>query len=110
MLGKSDGNNDTQTSGVLIQYMRDISTYLKEKKLTKKAVTLAAAVLMLAGLLGVHYGQEGTFLPTSSSAGGKKELPIYCVQTDEPKIALTFDAAWGEGILMEAVEGLKILG
>jgi len=108
MLGKSNGNKDTQTSGVLIQYMRDISAYLKERKMTKKAVTLAVAVLMLAGLLGVHYKEQGTILPTSSNAS-KKELPIYCVQTDEPKIALTFDAAWGEGILMEAVEGLKIL-
>ncbi|MBE6903005.1 MAG: polysaccharide deacetylase family protein [Ruminococcaceae bacterium] len=25
----------------------------------------------------------------------KKELPIYCVQTEEKKASLTFDAAWG---------------
>ena len=30
----------------------------------------------------------------SSSVSGR-ELPIYCVQTDKPQIALTFDAAWG---------------
>lgn len=26
---------------------------------------------------------------------GKKSLPIYCVQTDEKKISISFDAAWG---------------
>ena len=25
----------------------------------------------------------------------ERSLPIYCVQTDQPQIALTFDAAWG---------------
>ncbi len=30
----------------------------------------------------------------NSSVNGRN-LPIYCVQTDEKKIALTFDAAWG---------------
>ena len=31
---------------------------------------------------------------TSSSVGGRN-LPIYCVDTPDKKIALTFDAAWG---------------
>lgn len=26
---------------------------------------------------------------------GKKTLPIYCIQTDEKKISISFDAAWG---------------
>ena len=30
-----------------------------------------------------------------STTSGSRELPIYCVQTDQSKIALTFDAAWG---------------
>ena len=29
------------------------------------------------------------------SHAGKKDLPIYCVKTDEKKVALSFDAAWG---------------
>ncbi|MDD2959434.1 MAG: polysaccharide deacetylase family protein [Lachnospiraceae bacterium] len=32
---------------------------------------------------------------TVSNMQPQKELPIYCVQTDAPKIALSFDAAWG---------------
>jgi hypothetical protein len=33
-------------------------------------------------------------LSVSSTVNGR-DLPIYCVQTDKPQIALTFDAAWG---------------
>ena len=32
---------------------------------------------------------------TVSSIGKKRDLPIYSVATDENKIALSFDAAWG---------------
>lgn len=106
MLGRSNGDNDSQTSGVLIQYMRDISAYLHEVNISRKATVLTAAILVLAGLLGVRYREMGTFLPTSSGAG-ERELPIYCVQTEEPKIALTFDAAWGNDDTQKIMEILK---
>ena len=106
MLGRSNGDNDSQTSGVLIQYIRDISAYLREKDLSKKAVTMAAAVLVLTGLLGIHYREQGTLLPTVAG-GGNRQLPIYCVQTEEPKIALTFDAAWGNEDTQKIMEILK---
>ncbi|HWT73212.1 MAG TPA: polysaccharide deacetylase family protein [Mobilitalea sp.] len=32
---------------------------------------------------------------TVSSTGSKRDLPIYCVDTQERKVALSFDAAWG---------------
>lgn len=106
MLGRSNDKNDMQTSGVLIQYLKEISVYLREVNISRKTATLAAAVLVLAGLLGVRYREEGTILPTSSSVGGR-ELPIYCVQTEEPKIALTFDAAWGNDDTKKIMEILK---
>lgn len=106
MLGKSNDVNDAQTSGVLIQYLREISAYLREMNISRKTTTLAAAVLVLAGLLGIRYREEGTLLPASSSAAGR-ELPIYCVQTEEPKIALTFDAAWGNDDTKKIMEILK---
>ncbi len=31
----------------------------------------------------------------TSASGGERILPIYCVNTDEKKVALSFDAAWG---------------
>ena len=102
----SDRSNRNDTKGVLIQYMQVISDYLRGRNGSKKVVTLAVALLVLTGLLGVHYHNEGSLLPTSSTSGGK-ELPIYCVQTDEPKIALTFDAAWGNEDTKQIMEILK---
>ncbi|MCH5261088.1 MAG: polysaccharide deacetylase family protein [Lachnospiraceae bacterium] len=32
---------------------------------------------------------------TVSNTVNGRELPIYCVKTDENKVALSFDAAWG---------------
>lgn len=28
-------------------------------------------------------------------AGGERKLPIYCVETDKKRVAISFDAAWG---------------
>ena len=52
---------------------------------------MAAALLVLTGVIGVKQA-----VPTSSTVGNR-ELPIYCVETDEKKVALSFDAAWGDG-------------
>ena len=106
MLGKSSDKNDFQTSGVLIQYIQELSDYLKERNLSRKAVTMAVAILVLAGLTGVHYKETGSLVPTSGAAANR-ELPIYCVQTEEPKIALTFDAAWGNQDTKKIMEILK---
>ena len=106
ILGKSDDKDDRQTSGVLIQYLYELSDYLKERTMSKKAVTMAVAALMLAGLMGVHYRASGSVLPTSGAASDRT-LPIYCVQTDEPKIALTFDAAWGNQDTQKIMDILK---
>jgi len=43
----------------------------------------------------------------------KKELPIYSVETDEKKIALTFDAAWGDDYtlgILDILDKYKIKG
>lgn len=32
---------------------------------------------------------------TVSNTGSRRDLPIYCVDTEEKKVALSFDAAWG---------------
>jgi len=45
--------------------------------------------------------QKSTSRQAMSSTISKKKLPIYCVDTDKPKIALSFDAAWGNIILMK---------
>lgn len=47
-------------------------------------------LLALAGICAFR----GKSLPASARIDNKK-LPIYCVQTDTPKVAISFDAAWG---------------
>ncbi|MBD5460026.1 MAG: polysaccharide deacetylase family protein [Lachnospiraceae bacterium] len=44
---------------------------------------------------------------TASSTVGDRELPIYCVETDQPYIALSFDAAWGNEDTSKILEILK---
>lgn len=53
--------------------------------------TLAAFAVLRGAIVAA-----GESVRVSNSVNGK-ELPIYCVETDEKKIALTFDAAWGNG-------------
>lgn len=45
-------------------------------------------------------------ISVSNTVNGR-ELPIYCVETDEPKIALTFDAAWGNEDTKKILEILE---
>ena len=36
------------------------------------------------------------FFPSvNTSVSGERKIPIYCVNTDKPQVALSFDAAWG---------------
>lgn len=60
------------------------------RKLLHQGLICMAALLLVAGFF--------TFAPSVVSVSntvGDRELPIYCVQTDEKKVALSFDAAWG---------------
>ena len=79
----------------------DIIDTIREKKISGKVITMAAALLVLTGLVGIRQS-----IPTSSTVGDR-ELPIYCVETQEPKIALTFDAAWGNEDTQKIMEILR---
>ena len=79
----------------------DVIYEIKERNLKGKIVTMAAALLVLTGVIGVKQA-----VPTSSTVGNR-ELPIYCVETDEKKIALTFDAAWGNEDTKQIMEILR---
>ena len=57
-------------------------------------VKLGIIVLTVLAIVGLGI----KFLPdaiTVSNIGKKRDLPIYSVETDENKVALSFDAAWG---------------
>lgn len=70
-------------------------------KINGYLVALSLALLVLAGLVGIRVS-----IPTNSTVGDR-ELPIYCVETSEPKIALTFDAAWGNEDTTRIMEILR---
>ena len=40
----------------------------------------------------------------------KENIPIYCVQTEEKKIAVTFDSAWVDNDLTEVLQALEDYG
>ena len=58
-----------------------------------------SALLVVSGVLNRYAVLE-------TAKMGQKKLPVYCVDTQEPKVALTFDAAWGAD---DTDELLKIL-
>lgn len=55
----------------------------------------AVSLLSFALLLTISAAYVGALPDTVSVVSGKRELPIYCVNRDDNKIAISFDAAWG---------------
>lgn len=69
-----------------------------EKTMQKRkgeVILFALAAVVITGIMGAKQ------IVTTSSTVGDRELPIYCVETEEKKIALTFDAAWADMRWME---------
>lgn len=57
------------------------------------AITLFISVCVGFGIIGpILHNINNETIETSAA---KKKLPIYCVGTDEKKVAISFDAAWG---------------
>ena len=76
----------------------------KNLDLSKQEIIKFAKSTLLA-LCGVFLVVVGFYyLPdtvATMSFSSDKKLPIYCVDTEEPKVALSFDAAWGNSMLMK---------
>lgn len=76
------------------------------KERSKIAWPSAGALLMLLALCGVYaLGADSMRV-----AAGKRELPIYCVERDDNKIAISFDAAWGGDQTTEILNILDAYG
>jgi len=67
----------------------------------KLSILLALAIALVGS-----YKYIGGYVTVSSNVNGR-ELPIYCVQTDEKKVALSFDAAWGNEDTKQIIDILK---
>lgn len=75
--------------------MKSIITKLKKviKESTQDISTwVQALALFVCLLLAVYLGDTAVAV---SSTYGDRELPIYSVDTEEKKISISFDAAWG---------------
>ena len=67
----------------------------KEIHISKKMIgSIALAGLMLLSAV-LSFPPAVTKVANLFSANVERKLPIYCVQTDAPKISVSFDAAWG---------------
>lgn len=61
--------------------------------ITRRALSVGL-VLMLAAAF-VLAGVSNRYASNTTAGTQTRRLPVYCVETDEKKIAVTFDAAWG---------------
>ena len=70
-------------------------------------IPVTVGILMML-VLSVAYNKNiAQRVIATSSTVGSRELPIYCVQTEKPQIALSFDAAWGNEDTREILDILK---
>lgn len=79
---------------------------LNIRKKIRKLTFLFTLLLITALSVEYYYERGGEILSVSSTVNGR-ELPIYCVKTDKPEIALTFDAAWGNEDTTRILDTLK---
>ena len=80
-----------------------------EKEKEKIAAFIKAGLIALSALLLLAIGFY--YLPKSvevmSRAKSQKELPIYCVNREDKKVSLSFDAAWGNEDTQNILDILK---
>lgn len=60
----------------------------------KKIALTFIAIILFTGAALIHSGEFGDKLLAVFNRD--KVLPIYCVDTEEKKVAISFDAAWGD--------------
>ena len=58
-------------------------------------------------LLGAVFFEEEIIIAVNGTVDSERKIPIYCVDTDEKKIALSFDAAWGNDDTKQILEILE---
>lgn len=72
--------------------------YTITKKKAIAAVSIALGIAIIVGAIITEY---------VSASSAERQLPIYAVDTDEKKVAITFDAAWTNQDTDKLIEVLK---
>ena len=77
---------------------------LTKRRLITAVSALAACVLVVVlsvqGILAIQASTE----EVAQAASQDRKLPIYCVDSQEKKIAISFDAAWGNEQTEELIQ------
>lgn len=76
------------------------------REILSHAVMSAAFILTTVALIQGIVKVLPDSITVSNTVNGR-ELPIYCVQTEKPQVALSFDAAWGNDDTAKILEILK---
>lgn len=74
-----------------------------EKLICNKVFWVTALLMTVCTAIATSYGRAKTL----SNKTKKKEIPIYCVDTEKKYVALSFDAAWGNEDTEKILEILK---
>ena len=74
----------------------------KRRRWRNRGILILTLMVALAG----SYKYVSGYVTVSSNVNGR-ELPIYCVDTKEKKVALSFDAAWGNEDTQKILDILK---
>lgn len=100
-----------------VQNQRKKHTLSNEKidnELNKINAFIRSGLFVLSAILissiAIAYGQKNLMTNYTSTSGNRisnKKLPIYCVEQNEKKVALSFDAAWGNEDTAKILEILK---
>lgn len=69
--------------------------FVVTKKQLMTFVSIFLAIVIVAAVSAVSF------------AGTSRKLPIYCVETDKKRIAISFDAAWGNDDTQTLIDILK---
>ena len=61
--------------------------------LTRKRLAIIGAALAVVLCLGIFRISDNDVAVAANAS--QRSIPIYCVETDEKKVSISFDAAWG---------------
>ncbi len=100
---KSTGPDPYTMPGYRIYWNQKFLEAAMQKKKIKSNILLGCCVILAVVAAG-FYAKK--YVSVNSTVNGR-ELPIYSVDTGEKKVALSFDAAWGNEDTRELLDILK---
>lgn len=74
-----------------------------------KSGLVVMSIILLSGI-AIAYGQKKLVNESAVETAAlisNRELPIYCVEEEKPRVALSFDAAWGNEDTQEILDILE---